>query len=103
MQTLANVLNIRIEQMDGMIGPAFGIALLAAYHCGCFDSLEQISEGTVKIQNCFEPEPYAVAACEEQYKKLGDALEEYPAMCISLGEKLLNMLGLSKDTAVKKL
>lgn len=41
--------------------------------------------------------------CEEQYKKLGDALEEYPAMCISLGEKLLNMLGLSKDTAVKKL
>ena len=22
--------------------------------------------------------------CEEQYKKLGDALEEYPAMCISL-------------------
>ena len=69
MQTLAKVLNIRIEQMDGMIGPAFGIALLAAYHCGCFDSLEQISEGTVKIQNCFEPEPYAVAACEEQYKK----------------------------------
>ena len=41
--------------------------------------------------------------CEEQYTKLGDALEEYPAMCISLGEKLLNMLGLSKDTAVKKL
>ena len=40
---------------------------------------------------------------KEQYKKLGDALEEYPAMCISLGEKLLNMLGLSKDTAVKKL
>ena len=23
----------------------------------------------MKIQNCFEPEPYAVAACEEQYKK----------------------------------
>lgn len=41
--------------------------------------------------------------CEEQYKKLEAALEEYPAMGISLGEKLLNMLGLSKDTAVKKL
>ncbi len=52
-----------------MIGPAFGIALLAAYHCGCFRFPEHISEGTVKIQNCFEPEPYAVAACEEQYKK----------------------------------
>lgn len=69
MQTLANVLNIRIEQMDGMIGPAFGIALLAAYHCGCFDSLEQISEGTVKIQNCFEPQPEAAAVCNEQYGK----------------------------------
>lgn len=69
MQTMANVLNIRIEQMDGMIGPAFGIALLAAYHYGCFDSIEQISEGTVKIQNCFEPQPEAAAVCEEQYGK----------------------------------
>lgn len=41
--------------------------------------------------------------CDEQRGELKDTLEEYPAMAISLGEKLLNMLGLSKDTAVKKL
>lgn len=41
--------------------------------------------------------------CDEQHDKLKDTLEEYPAMAISLGEKLLNMLGLSKDTTVKKL
>ncbi len=41
--------------------------------------------------------------CEEQHKELKDLLEEYPAMAIGLGEKLLNMLGLSKDTTVKKL
>lgn len=41
--------------------------------------------------------------CEEQRQELKTALEEYPAMAISLGEKLLNMLGLSKDTQVKKL
>lgn len=41
--------------------------------------------------------------CEEQRGELKDTLEEYPAMAISLGEKLLNMLGLSKDTTVKKL
>lgn len=41
--------------------------------------------------------------CEEQMEELKTALEEYPAMAISLGEKLLNMLGLSKDTQVKKL
>lgn len=69
MQTLANILNIRIEQMDGMIGPAFGIALLAAYRCGCFDSLEQITEGAVKAKNCFEPQPETAAAYEEKYKK----------------------------------
>ena len=36
-------------------------------------------------------------------KDLEEALEEYPAMSIGIGEKLLNMLGLSKDTQVKKL
>ncbi len=41
--------------------------------------------------------------CAEQMQQLKDTLEEYPAMAISLGEKLLNMLGLSKDTQVKKL
>lgn len=69
MQTLANVLNIRIEQMDGMTGPAFGIALLAACRCNPFDSPERISEGAVKIESCFEPQPGAVAACEVQYEK----------------------------------
>ena len=41
--------------------------------------------------------------CDEQRDELKDILEEYPAMAISFGEKLLNMLGLSKDTTVKKL
>ena len=34
---------------------------------------------------------------------LKNMLEEYPALAISLGEKLLDMLGLSKETQVKKL
>ena len=32
-----------------------------------------------------------------------DVVEEYPASAISIGEKLLYMLGLSKATSVKKL
>ena len=40
---------------------------------------------------------------EEQNEELREILEEYPAMAISLGEKLLDMLGLSKETQVKKL
>lgn len=69
MQTLSNVLNIPIEQMDGMIGPAFGIALLSAYRYGCFDSLKQISEGAVKVKRCFSPQPGAAAACERKYQR----------------------------------
>lgn len=40
---------------------------------------------------------------EEQKEDLELVNEEYPAVSISVGEKLLYMLGLSKDTTVKKL
>lgn len=40
---------------------------------------------------------------EEQNEDIKELLEEYPALAISLGEKLLDMLGLSKETQVKKL
>lgn len=41
--------------------------------------------------------------CTEQKDELKNDFEEYPAMALSVGEKLLAMLGLSKTTAVKKL
>jgi hypothetical protein len=40
---------------------------------------------------------------DEQAGKLEKDLEEYPALALSLGEKLLNMLGLSKDINLKQL
>lgn len=40
---------------------------------------------------------------DEQEEELRETLEEYPALAIGVGEKLLNMLGLSKSTTVKKL
>lgn len=40
---------------------------------------------------------------EEQTAKLEADLEEYPALALSVGEKLLNMLGLSKDINLKLL
>ncbi|MCG4745875.1 hypothetical protein L0N08_10670 [Enterocloster aldenensis] len=41
--------------------------------------------------------------CNEQKEDLKNDFEEYPAMALSVGEKLLAMLGLSKATGVKKL
>lgn len=40
---------------------------------------------------------------DEQRDELKDTLEEYPAMAISLADKLLRMLGLADTTSVKKL
>lgn len=69
MQTMANVMNRKVEKMAGMTGPAFGIALLAAYHSGSIATPEQISEGTIKIERCFEPETDKVERCEKKYQK----------------------------------
>jgi hypothetical protein len=40
---------------------------------------------------------------EEQHDDFETVLEDYPAFALSIGEKLLAMLGLAKDTSVKKL
>ncbi len=40
---------------------------------------------------------------EEQHQRLEIDLEEYPALALSVGEKLLGMLGLSKDINLKLL
>ena len=40
---------------------------------------------------------------DEQRGELKETLEEYPAMAISLADKLLRMLGLADTTSVKKL
>ena len=40
---------------------------------------------------------------EEQKEELKKTVEEYPAMTISLADKLLRMLGLADTTSVKKL
>ncbi|MNP78743.1 hypothetical protein D3C76_1764310 [compost metagenome] len=40
---------------------------------------------------------------EEQATKLEADLEEYPALSLAIGEKLLTMLGLSKDVNLKLL
>lgn len=62
MQTLANVFHKKIEQLDGMMGPAFGIALLAAYGSREMDAFSHMAEDTIKVRQCFFP--------QEAYKEL---------------------------------
>ena len=61
LQTMANVLNVSVEKMEGMIGPAFGIALLASYKNENFSSLQRITEGNVITECCYQPDRKAAS------------------------------------------
>lgn len=69
LQTLANVLEMDIEQVDGNVGPAFGIALLAAYSGGFLPSTDSLSDENVRIRGYFKPNPRAAEACRAKYRR----------------------------------
>lgn len=84
MQTMADVLGIRIEQLDGSISASLGIALLAAYSCGRIDELKEISNKGIKINGCFEPRPEfkeLYAKKFSRYLKIHDAVKEIEEDC----------------------
>lgn len=77
MQILANVLNVPIEKMDGMIGAAFGIALLAHYRCSGADDYADMTEQTIRIERRFVPDQEMAAVCSQKYeiyKRMHDGL-----------------------------
>lgn len=61
--------------------------------------VKTISSSTTKASKSFVFDNIV----EEQKKELKETVEEYPAMTISLADKLLHMLGLADTTSVKKL
>ena len=69
MQTLANVLEVKIEKMEGMIGPAFGIALLASGMRDGRVSMEAITRDCLRVEKVYEPDPEAVIFYEEKYRQ----------------------------------
>ncbi len=78
MQILANVLNVPIEKMDGMIGAAFGIALLAYHQCTGNSDYAGITDRTIRIERRFLPDKEMVDICDRKYqayKRLHDGLK----------------------------
>ena len=78
MQILANVLNIPIEKMDGMIGAAFGIALLALHQNSGKEEYSGITDHTIRVDQRFEPNPEMVNICNRKYqiyKRIHDGLK----------------------------
>lgn len=69
LQILANVLHKKVERLEGMVGPGYGIALLAAFRGGCIGRIEDISNDMTSVQKRFIPENSSERAIDARYKK----------------------------------
>lgn len=87
LQMQANIFNATVVSLQNEQGPGLGAAMLAAYGCGWFDSLEACAEQFVKFGEYYEPQHNDVRTYErifqiyqEVYKKtrgLNEALADY--------------------------
>lgn len=68
-QIIANVLNVKVDQIESEEGPALGGAMLAMVGCGVYKNVEEAAEQIVKIINTVEPDEALVAKYDAQYKK----------------------------------
>lgn len=69
LQTLANVLNVRVERLSGAVGPAFGIALLACAADHPDVRPESLTAGSLAIAKGFDPDPGLTALYRERYAR----------------------------------
>ena len=78
LQTLANVLDVRVERLSGAIGPAFGIALLAWAADHPDAQPETLTEDSLTVARTFEPDAGLVGVYAEKYVRylrIHDALK----------------------------
>ena len=62
LQMQADIFNADVVALENEQGPGLGAAMLAAYGCGWFDSLEACADQFVKRASTYKPEPAAVEA-----------------------------------------
>lgn len=82
---IANVMNLKVDVLEGEEGPAMGGAILAAAACKEYRDVEEAAEKLVKVIDTVEPEEELVKKYEKRYKKFK---EIYP-VCKPLFKKLL--------------
>ena len=69
MQMLANILQVRIEQLDGNTGAGLGMALLAGQSCGNIRNLSEISDNLMHIKKIFVPDEAKTEFYERKYRR----------------------------------
>lgn len=84
LQMQANVFNANIVKLSSEQGPGIGAAMLAAYGCGWFASLQSCAEAFIKVDRTFEPEKEKV----EEYIQLFKIYQQVYTQTASLNEQL---------------
>lgn len=67
LQMQADIFNAKIVKLQNEQGPAIGAAMLAAYGCGWFKTLQDCANEFLKIDKVFEPDPANVTRYEELF------------------------------------
>jgi xylulokinase len=62
LQMQADIFDADVVSLENEQGPGLGAAMLAAYGCGWFDSLDACAESFVKRASVYKPQPAAVDA-----------------------------------------
>jgi xylulokinase len=66
---VANIMNVKVEQVESEEGPAYGGAILAAVGCGEYPDVDTAVEKLIKVTNSIEPEAELVEKYEKKYQK----------------------------------
>ncbi|XKE95329.1 xylulokinase [Metaplanococcus flavidus] len=85
LQMQADIFNANIVRLKSEQGPGMGAAMLAAFGCGWFDSLQASADVFLEEGKQFKPDPANV----EQYEKLFTVYTEVYGQTKELNEKLL--------------
>lgn len=74
---IADVLNVKVDKINSLEGPAFGAAILAAVGCGKYASVEEAAGKLIKVIETTEQDPVIVAKYNKKYDIFKDL---YPTL-----------------------
>lgn len=85
LQMQADIFDAKIIRLESEQGPGMGAAMLVAYGCGWFDSLQQCADTFLKVDKQFEPNQKNV----EEYKKIFALYQAVYRQTKEINKKLL--------------
>lgn len=85
LQIQADIFDAKIARLTSEQGPGMGAAMLAAYGCGWFNSLNDCADEFLKVDKVFTP----IKANVEKYKKLFPVYQQVYLQTKDLNKKLL--------------